>query len=354
MSTIDYMPSTAIMVKAVEKSFEYPYGVKDVNSITPGRPAIVILGGDLTSLPRHATYYTKEIKSVLSDAELHDVDVYAFYYKFGSRSSYVERINMFKNAGHKINSLNVDQDVFEKRSEHMKQTEPRALYIKKIFDMVIRPIISTDENHIKQNAAMLRLYTHSHGGYIARELARIMKHELKTQNLSDNKIKDIQKQIIAIQHGPIAPLENPDFTTVTFGSASDTAMDMHNQFTEYVTNNSGDIFPCYLGGKNSHLFIVGQSKKNFDGEHDPRGLAAEDENVLTPDGKILFTAERNVIVNTMRAAANKHPTPHINKLVSGNGIDFDSLKQSGTFLYNRMLGDIRNQMQQNPIRGRQK
>lgn len=354
MNQINYMPSTAVLVKAVTKSFEHPYGVMEVDAITPGRPAIVILGGDLTSLPRHANYYTKEIKSVLGDCKLNDVDVYAVYYKFGSRNSYVERINMFKNVGHRIKFLKVDDEIFEKRDEHMQQTEPRALYIKTIFDMVIRPIISTDVKHTRQNAAMLRFYTHSHGGYVVRELGKKMERVLEKQKLNAKQIKDIQKQIIAIQYGPIAPLENPEFTTITFGSASDTAMNLHNQFTEYVQDNSFDVLPSYICTNNSHLFIVGQAKENLIGEHDPKGLHVNDDECLTPDGKILFAAQRNVIVNTMRATANKCPTPQIHNLVSGNGIDFDSMKQSGTNLYQRMLREIRIQMRQIPKHGRQK
>ena len=350
----EYVPSDVMLVKAVDKSFEHPYGVMEVDTVVPGKPAMVILGGDLTSLPRHANYYTKEIRSVLKAAQLDKIDVYALYYKFGSRNSYVERINMFERAGRKIRVLDVDDDIFFMRSDHMRKTEPCALYLDKLYDAIIRPIISKNPDEIRKNAQMLRFYTHSHGGFVVRELAMRMKRQLHKMKMDDDVIKDIQQQIIAIQHAPIAPLEEPDFTTLTFASASDTAMNMHNHFSNYIQDNACDIYPSYIKTGKTHLFIVGQTKECFHGEHDVRGLNVNDEDLLTPDGKILFHTERNAIVNAMRIALQKQNIPPVRDLVAGHGTDFDTMQENGKSLYKRMVRDIRIQMQQNPKHGYQK
>lgn len=347
---IQYIPSDAAVVRAVPKSFDHPYGVMPVDAITADVPTIVVLSGDLSYLPRHANHYIKEIRQVFVDAGVQVPEIYATYYTFGSRDAYTERIQMFRAAGHKIINLNRDEKLFEKRAKHNAETEPNPLYIERLFEIIIRPIITGDVAQIEQKAQNLRFYAHSHGGAVLRMLESKMKAELKKMNMPAKQIQTIMQRVVAVQHGPIAPLENPDFTTLTFASASDFTMDTQNQFSEYIHNHSEDVYPSYFSQNDAHLFVVSQISKNMASEHNGTGLKLADSDILTEDGKVLFAAERNAIINSVRTT----DVPNVAVLVHGEAVDFESMKHSGDWFYKMMLADIRSQMQQNPKRGNQK
>ncbi len=347
---IQYKPSDATVVRAVPKSFEHPYGVMQVDAINIDKPTIVVLSGDLSYLPQHANHYIKEVRQVFMDAGADVPEIYAAYYTFGSRDAYTERIQMFRAAGHRIINLNRHEEMFAIRAKHNADTEPKPLYIERLFDIIIRPVISGTATQIEQNAQNLRFFVHSHGGAVVRMLATKMKAELKKQKIPVAQIKTIMRKVIAIQHGPIAPLENPEFTTLTFASASDFTMDTQNQFSEYIHNHSEDVYPSYFSQNDANLFVVGQISKNMTSEHDGRGLKSSDSDILTEDGKLLFDAERNAIINSVRTT----DVPDVAKLVSGKNIDFDAMKYNGEWFYKMMLADIKNQMKQNLKRGNQK
>ena len=103
--SIEYKPSNAHIVKAVSVSDDAPYGVIEINQIVPSRPAIVIFGGELTDCAKHANHYIKQIQQILAEAKLSDIDVYSVYYDFGSRSSELERLNLFRQAGRRLERI---------------------------------------------------------------------------------------------------------------------------------------------------------------------------------------------------------------------------------------------------------
>lgn len=350
MTDIKYQPSDATVVRAVQKSFEHPYGVMQVDAIEINKPTIVVLSGDLSYLPQHANHYIKEIRQVFMDAGEKVPEIYAAYYTFGSRDAYTERIQMFRAAGHKIINLNRDEEQFARRAKHNAETEPNPLYIERLFDIIIRPVISGNASQIEQNVQNLRFWVHSHGGAVLRMLEAKMRAELNKLKMPAEQVRTIMRKVVAVQHAPIAPLENPDFTTPTFASASDFTMDTQNQFSEYIHNHSEDVYPSYFSQNDSHLFVVGQISKNMLAEHNDKGLKLENADILTEDGDILFTAERNAIINSVRTTG----VPNVAKLVGGGGVDFDAMKRSGDWFYRMMLADIKNQMKRNPKRGNQK
>ena len=111
---------------------------------------------------------------------------------------------------------------------------------------------------------------------------------------------------------------------------------------------SGDL--SYFSQNDAHLFVVSQISKNMASEHNGTGLKLADSDILTEDGKVLFAAERNALINSVRTTG----VPNVAALVHGEMVDFESMKHSGDWFYKMMLADIKSQMQQNPKRGNQK
>lgn len=334
--SIEYKPSDAHVIKSVPYSDDAPYGVIEINQIVPNRPAIVIFGGELTDCAKHANHYIKQMQQILTEAKLSDIDIYSVYYDFGSRNSELERLNLFRQAGRKLKTRAVDAECIE----HMQTTEPMPKYIEKLYDVLCKPILT---QNALNNASKLRFYAHSHGGAAIFMLGKYMAKKMQEIGYSATDIDTIQKNIVAIQHGPITPLENPHFTTLSFASASDTRMDMHNIFSRYMYYNAENLYPSYFNQCGTHLFVGGQLKNNFRGEHDNTGMLESEKELLTSDGAVVLAAERNAIVNSLKAAKNNCPSPSIAKLISGKGVSFKDLKSNGEWMYQTMLSDIKNQ-----------
>lgn len=347
---MEYKPSDAYVLKSVPKTPEYEYGVMPVDAINPERPLIVVFGGELTNIPRHANHYIKQIKSVLGDAGISDADIYSIYYDFGSRDTESERIQLFRNAGHKIRNLGKNIKDIDNNIEHMSKTEPVPNYIKRLGNILLNPILVSGANGTRvpaeiaaKRASNVRFYAHSHGAAVITMLGNYMTNKMNQMGYSPSEIKQIQKNIIVIQHGPITPLERPRFTTLSFASASDTKMNLHNKFSEYASDNSFDMFPSYFSQGGTHLFVAGEISTLITKEHDNDGLTNPEH--LTEDGQVIISAERNAIVNSIRMAGQ--PVPRISALVSGNGVNFDALEVNGNWFYRNMLSDLKLQRPQN-------
>lgn len=351
----DYKTSDIHIVKAVPKDSENVYGVVAADTITPQRPTIIVIGGELTFTPRSANYYIKQIKTALKSGDVTDADIYSVYYDFGSRDAGVERINLFKRAGHKLRKTGRLQFVIDKHTEAMDSNEPTPRYIEQLYNKVIHPILVLDTNGVQvdgtaQNASYIRFYAHSHGAATLYMLGQYMADKLKEMGVSAADIRKIQRNIIVIQHGPIAPLEHPKFTTLSFISASDTRMNFHNIFSDYVADNWADLPPAYFPQGGAHIFAVGETSTKIGEEHKNDGLVSAQ--ALTDDGILLFEAERNSIVNAMRYSGQ--PVPKIDKLVDGGNVCLNDLRYNGEWFYALMLQDIKNQRQQIPEHDYQK
>ena len=349
--SIEYIPSTANVIKSVPKSADAPYGVIDVDVVAPGRKRIVTLGGEFTYMAQFANHYIKLIKQLLTEANAADCDVYGVYYTFGSRKADVERREIFARAGRMIAPENHWRQMLThaERLEHMENTEPVPGYLEPLYNALIKPILIDDAGNVrdaktvKQLAEELRFYTHSHGSAVLYQLADIMADKMKQMNFTAEQIRDIQKQIVAVQHGPVSPLEHSRFTTLSFMSASDTTSRMYNTFYEYAHNNSENMYPSYFSQWGINLFMAGQFRETPGKEHDDLGLTAYIHKQLTDDGRVIHSAERNAILNSVRTNSND-----VRTLVSGDGVDFDELARNGQWFYELMLRDTKSQTTQNP------
>lgn len=347
----EYKVSNAYVLKSVPKSDDAPYGVIPADTIDVNRPTIIALSGELTDNPRFANHYIKQLKQVLANGGVDNATIYSVYYDFGSRDTTSERAKLFQRACHRIRNMSQDINTINAKIKMMDENEPSPKYIEQLYNILLAPILATDGtdtrpdiNTVAQRASYIRFYAHSHGAAVATMLGKIMAKEMSKMGYKISEIRAVQQNIIVIQHGPITPLERPNFTTLSFASASDTKVNLHNRLHEYAYDNSFDLYPSYFGRAGAHIFTAGSLSNILTKEHDNDGLVNDD--ILSEDGQIIFSAQRNAIVNSMRMAGQ--PTPDISNLVSGPGVDFKELQSNGKWFYQLMMKDIKSQTQQNP------
>ena len=65
---------------------------------------------------------------------------------------------------------------------------------------------------------------------------------------------------------------------------------------------------------------------------------------MTPDGEIIFSAERNALLRAANDAINNTATTSARALTDGNGVDFSFLQENGNTLFNIMSSDLRQQI----------
>lgn len=357
-----YKLSDANLVRRVPKSEDAPHGIVPADSIPVNTPCIVAFGGELTEKPQHANAYASALNKLMIENNIKDIDVYSVMYQFGSRDSKMERAELFRAAGRRISAPEhpITRAAYEKQLQEINKNEPVPNYISKLFDIILRPRFSdaagdrlpTDE--VLKRARKIKFYTHCHGAATVYQMANMMHDEMRRMGYLPRDIANIQKNILVIQHSPLGPLTNLRFTTLSFASAEDTMLQNHgNKFAQWIYDNSADIIPSFFEEPNGNIFVAGHLKEASFQEHDFRGLLKSDEDLwpLTEDGKIIFAAERNAIVNGARHSVHGGPLPSVSELVDGDGVDFEAMKHNGDFFFNFMLAELR---QQNPKRGHQK
>lgn len=347
----EYKVSNAYVLKSVPKSDDAPYGVITVDTIDTNRPTIIALSGELTDNPRFANHYIKQLKQVLANGDVDNATIYSVYYDFGSRDTTSERVQLFQRACHRIRNMSQDINTINAKIKMMDENEPSPKYIEQLYNILLAPILATDDsgmrpdiNTVAQRASYIRFYAHSHGAAVATMLGKIMAQKMSKMGYKISEIRAVQQNIIVIQHGPITPLERPNFTTLSFASASDTKANLHNRLYEYAFDNSFDLYPSYFGRAGAHVFTAGTLSTSLTKEHDNDGLLNND--ILTEDGRIIFAAQRNAIINSIRYAGQ--PVPPIRELVSGESVDFDEMATNGAWFCKLMMSEIKNQIPQIP------
>lgn len=343
--------SSIRIIKLVPKSETAPYGCVNVNTVPIDIPVMVAVGGELTTTDKDANFYAKQLQKLFKEADVTGIDIYSIAYNFGEIKSSLERAEAFRKASRRLNekALKPELETFIK---DVRSKEPVSNYIKQIFNIFLAPrIINTSGERLDittaiNNLRKIKFYAHCHGASALWQTANYMRETMRTIGYSPDEISKIQKEVLVIQHSPLAPLNNKNFTTISFASAEDTMMLEHNNlFSDWIYENSQDVVPCFFDKKRGNIFIAGHLQNTVFKEHDSKGflLSEKESSTLTSDGKIIFGAERNALINSAKAAVSGKPTTSIKKLTNGNGIDFDQLKQNGDFIYRVMLNDLRQQ-----------
>lgn len=362
MSNSNYTISSASVIQRVAKTSDNQYGCVTVDKIPVDVPAFVIFGGELTNGDKGANSYAKIISTLLNQNGISGVNVYSVVYNFGSRDSTLERTELFKAAGRRLRQQvhPILQHEYDLTVRDMNQNEPLPNYIQQLYNIVLRPRVINDNgqklelNTAMQNVRRMKFYAHCHGAAAIWQMANLMHTDMLNAGYTPADTNKVQHELLVIQHNPVAPLTHPRFSTVSFASAEDTMMQNHsNLFADWICENSADIIPCYFRPKYGNIFVAGHLKQLSFKEHDIMGLLPSDEKIypLTDDGKIIFGAERNAIVNAAKDAISGNKVPSVKKLVDGKGINFNQLQENGDALYKLMLNDLR---QQNLKRGYQK
>lgn len=358
-----YTLSSAKILKKVQKTKRNPFGYIMVETIPVDKPSVIAFGGELATYERATNSYAKQIQTLLLENNIQDVDVYSVMYDFGSGDAKLERAEQFRIAGRRLANENVHpivKNILEVTLNKMRNNEPVPNYVKQLFEILLRPRISDSASlplkpeEAIQKIRKIKFVAHCQGAATIWQLANYMYDEMIKMGYDKNDVKNIQKELFVIQHSPVAPLNKQKFTTLSFASAEDTMMRNHNNiFADWFSENSADVVPCYFDENHGNLFITGRLNKVPFNEHSNKGLTQEELDALplTDDGKIIFTAERNAIVNAAKKSIKGAPITSVAEIVDGNGIDFKELKQNGDNLYAIMLSDVR---RQNLTRARQK
>lgn len=355
-----YIPSSATVIQRVPKSDAAPHGAITVTNIPVDAPAFVAFGGELTVNAHGANSYAKILQHALAENGVFGINIYSVAYKFGSRNPGLERTEQFKIAGRRLRHNAIVQDKNEQILKEMRENEPVANYVRQLFDVLLRPrIVDASGHRINPDMAMknlqrIKFFAHCHGASVIWQMGNLMADEMLKLGYSATDARDIQHELVVIQHSPIAPLTKQRFNTISFASAEDTMMqNHHNLFADWMYENSADIVPCFFETEYGNVFIGGHLKELSFKEHNLTGLLKSDNEKwpLTADGEIIFGAERNALARAAQSAINGTTVMSVNQLVDGNGIDTDVLRRNGQMLYNIMLNDIR---QQRKVRGHQK
>lgn len=346
-----YVPSSIKIIRRVPKTADNPYGCINVDDIPTDKPVLITLGGNLTKTARDANFYASQMSNLLHENDINGIDIYSIAYNFASMNPFLKRLEIFNLAGHKRHKEELQKNDVLTLKE-MNEHEPTPNYIKQLFDVIFLPRISNEHGlRIKsadaiKNMRGVKIYAHCHGALVMWQLANYMREEMMKMGYSPAEIKKIQKELLIIQHSPVAPLTQQKFTTISFASAEDTLTPYHNNaFSDWLYDNAQDVVPCYFDESRGNIFIAGHLQTESSAEHKNTGLTKleMDRNPLTPDGKIIFTAERNALLQSAKDAILKAPIKSVKELVNGNGVDFEQLKNNGNYIYKIMINDLRRQ-----------
>ena len=324
----------------VKKTDANIYGATQAKKVSIRKPCIVIFGGELTSKIKDANYYASFMKRLISFYKITGIEIYSAYYSFEERAiaRKIERANTFVNARSKLlNKMGAQKPV-------------DTQYINDLYQMIIRPrIVDNDGLKLPDQTALQNIretvfFTHCHGSIPVYAFQDIMAKDMRELGYSATAIRNIMKNLLVIQHAPVSPLEKSKFNTVSFMSANDTLMNFHNKFSEYVADHSEDLPPSYFPLGN--FFAVYGFTHELTNEHQIEIISRINQDMLTPDGAMIAAAERNAIVNGLRAAQAGAPTPNIRDLIAPASKkeavkpDFDTLASNGEFFMRLMQHDL--------------
>lgn len=332
-----YKYSTALPIKRMPTTAIESQSYTHVNKIPQNQIALVALGGAVTTDMKTASGYIKHLESLLKSANIKNTTVYSVIYSFGSVQAELLKVNLFRRAGRKvkIHADNVAQK--ERELKQMNENEPIPEYVLDLYDDFIEPrIVAGDVAQTIKNMRNLIFFAHCHGAVALHFLADVTRNELKNNGFDDKSADTILKSIVAIQHNPVGPLEQSPITAINFISASDDVLEYHNDFSKRVMGQH-DLSPAFLGEPYGNIFVAGKLKDSKGSEHGfSDGYKADADKLLTENGKVIFRAEQNALINAITAAQNNMPIPTPEQMVDGNSIDFKSMQTHGQHIIQTM------------------
>ena len=326
---MNYVGSSAWIIE----QNKHPHGTarrfKYADKVDMTKPAMVVLGGALTTNETKAFGYIEHLLNIINNKS--NVNIYAAVYNFGTVDPMLIKANVFRRAGRKM-ALDMDTNVALRKEQELAEinkNEPTPGYIEDLYETVIEPrIVRGNVAATIKNMRNLVIYSHCHGAVVVNQMANMATSQMKTSGFSSDDIKRCLSNIIVIQHNPTAPLEDAKFTTLNFMSASDDTLDYFDAFSKKILRHD-DIQPAYMGDDYANVFVAGKLNKTNGSEHGFSLGYKGDNSILTENGKIIFGAEQNAINNALNAALSAAPMPTVEQLVAGPGIDIAKMRAIG-------------------------
>lgn len=329
---INYVGSSAYLIKqnpeGTGRRFLY------ANKIDVSKPAVVILGGALTTSEDKAMGYIEHLANIIKNKS--SADLYAAVYKFGTVDPMLVKANVFRRAGRKM-ALDMDANIARRKERELaeiNEQEPTPGYIEDLYETIIEErIIRGNAEKTARNLRNLIIYTHCHGAVVVNHMTDMAGQQMKDAGFDDNTIKQCLANVIVIQHNPTAPLEQAKFTTLNFVSASDDTLNYLDAFSKTVLGRD-DIKPAFMGANYANVFVAGKLNKTNGSEHGFSIGYKNNGNDLTPNGRIIFDAEQNAINNAIKSV-NNPMLPAAEQLVSGDGVDIAKMRANGHEIFSK-------------------
>ncbi len=337
---INYIGSSAHTIKrnlnTAPAYRQYMYA----DTIPTDKPALIVLGGSLTTNEHKAMGYIDHISGIIRNKS--NIEIYAAVYNFGTIDPMLVKADVFRRAGRKMR-LDMDANIARRKEQELadiNEAEPTPGYIEDLYEIIMEPrIIRGNTKQTAKNLRNLIIYSHCHGAVVVNHLTDMAVQQMKDAGFDDNTIKQCLANVIVIQHNPTAPLENAKFTTLNFMSASDDTLDYLDTFSKNILGRD-DIAPAYMGDDYSNVFVAGKLNKTNGSEHGFSIGYRNNGTDLTPNGRVIFGAEQNAINNAIDNAINAvksmdFPPPTAEKLASGNNVDIAQMRANGQKIFSK-------------------
>lgn len=364
-----------------EKTPKNQQGWKLVNTVPPGQPCIVYLGGDGTDNITKAQHYAKEVRQEVMRTLGKKIPVYSVFYDISNDLK--EPTRQYEYVKHR---QEYDEDIIQ-NVKNLTNSQKNPQYIDVLYNKLIRKrLVQADGKRLDdadeacRRIRLMTFVTHCHGGYVALKLEEKMQAEMLKLGYTDEERRNIQAQLVILSYAPACPLGISKSQMISFCSAYDyIRYKPSNWFYTYIKERISEeqkrfmyekdlklknkyrwfeFYPSFFSQKQGNMFMV---KNKFlwdenigpliynDKEHLDVGYTFNEKNSFS--GKILISYSRavlyNVIKNSFLQKQEFTPLPPMEMLILPPDRElheqyiqfFEQMKENGknfrneTFLY---------------------
>ena len=329
-----FQRSSAQIIKIVPKSVNDNEFIRNPSQIPVGKLAIFALGGEETTDEYKARFYGRYIREILRQNDIKGIDLYSTFYAFGSRVPSHDRAELFRAAGRNVIELDADNTKRAQQIATVDKFETKPVFVQILFEHIFKPRIVNqygrrhDINTAIQYARNAIFFTHCQGTSTMLMLQRMLQQAMLNAGYTQAEIDLFLKNIITINHEPLAPLSQLKTTSVSFMSIHDAVLRNNNMIDAVFLENAEKVNPLYI--ENTRTLIVPNVRDEMPNaetdEHSTFDLGEKSPYKVSKPGKILFAAERNAVVKSVLAAIERKPIP--TNLITGRGVKFSDLTQN--------------------------
>ncbi len=255
----DFIKSSVVVGTRVPKTEGNRFGWVDGFKPDINKPCVIVLPGDGTDIPKHASGMLKPFEDLLKKRGCSEaIDCCSVYYRFNHFNSYVNtaRHQLMNNAGRGINLGN-------NLLPAMQAEISNPQYIDELFDAFFKERIQTPTGKrlpVDEVVRMMRNVTffgHCHGAYTYAKLEEKLVDSLKLLGYTPSEQALILKNVSGVMYAPYAPLGNSKTNVVSFANVQDRMVQHHNQFQRAVQalDKKGVFTFSYFPDTNGNVFL---------------------------------------------------------------------------------------------------